>query len=218
MKKDREIYYPVFLNLSGKKCIVVGGGKVALRKVNMLLRYGIEIELISSRITAGLKDLAEKGRIKLLKRDYRDGDIEGSFMVIAATGNHRLNNEIVKEARDKKILVNVVDNPAKCDFIVPSSFSRGDISIAVSTGGKSPALARSLRLRLEKQFGDEYEKLAEIVGGLRRELAQQGIKLSGETWQEALDPERLAELLRHGRDNEASQILYNRLMEMREKN
>jgi len=217
MKSGKESisYYPVFLNVGSKKCTVAGGGRVALRKVNTLLQYGLAIEVISSRVSAGISELAEKGKISLLKRNYQAGDIDNSFMVIAATGNHHLNREIAQEAHEKKILVNVVDDPANCDFIVPSSFRRGDIIFAISTGGKSPALARRLRLRLEEEFGAEYVALADLVGEMRIEMAGKGIKLDGDAWQQVLDLDRLTDLLRSGREDEARQYLSQKILEQR---
>jgi len=200
-------YYPIFLNISGKRCVVVGGGEVALRKVKALLEHEASVEVISPDLCPGLSQLAKSRAIQVLQRSYDGGDLQGAFIAIAATDDGKTNSQVVEEARAKGVLVNVVDDSEHSDFIVPSQFRRGDITIAVSTAGKSPALAHKIRARLEKDFGAEYASLAPLIGEVRAELKRQGIKASGHSWQEAIDLDVLIELLRAGQSKKAKATL-----------
>ncbi len=205
-------YYPVFLNLRGKRCVVAGGGNVALRKVQSLLDCGADIQIIGSRVCAGLSSLAGTGKLSVNRKKYEKGDLDGAFAAIAATGDHALNRRIAMEAREKRVLVNVVDDPAACDFIVPSIMRRGDIAIAVSTGGSSPALARKLRSRLESEFGEEYAAISDLISEVRLELRDKGIKAAADKWQEAIDLDSLAGLLKKGSTAQAKALLKQKLL------
>ncbi|MCD6562107.1 MAG: bifunctional precorrin-2 dehydrogenase/sirohydrochlorin ferrochelatase [Deltaproteobacteria bacterium] len=163
-------YYPVFLALEGKNALVVGGGKVARRKVETLVEYGALVQIISMELTDGLKKLVEDGKIIHLGTKFEDHLMDGIFLVIAATDDHEFNHKISESARRKGLLINAVDQPADCDFIVPSIVKRGDLQIAISTSGKSPALAKKIRKELETQFGDEYESFLYLMGRLRKEI------------------------------------------------
>ncbi len=213
MKKGDELptYYPIFLNISGKKCVVVGGGQVALRKVRTLLEHGANVEVISPDLCPELSQLAESGEIRVLQRSYRVGDLQDAVIVIAATNDSNTNLEVVKEARRKAVLVNVVDDSESSDFIVPSYMRRGDVTIAISTGGRSPALARKIRTRLEEDFGDEYASLVLLIDEVRAEVKRQEIKVNGDAWQEALDLDLLSDLLRRGDTEKAKAILLSNL-------
>ena len=210
-KRELPTYYPIFLNISGKKCVVVGGGQVALRKVRTLLEHGASVEVISPDLCSELSQLAESGEIRVLNREYRTGDLKDALVAIAATSDSNINLEIVKEARRKAVLVNVVDDAECSDFITPSYMRRGDVTIAVSTAGRSPALARKIRIRLEKDFGNEYASLALLIDEVRTEVKQQGIKVDGDTWQRALNLDLLPDLLRKGDSQRAKAILLSNL-------
>jgi siroheme synthase-like protein len=213
MKKGDQVpaCYPIFLNISGKKCVVVGGGQVALRKVRMLLECGANVEVISPELCPELLKLAENGEIYIHNREYQAGDLKDAFVAIAATDNSDINRQVVKEARSNAVLVNVVDDPEPSDFIVPSYMRRGEITIAISTAGRSPALARKIRTRLEKDLGDEYASLAHLVGEVRAEAKRQGIKVNNDGWQEALDLDSLLVLLRRGDSEKARAVLLHNL-------
>ncbi len=213
MKKDSRIlsYYPIFLGISGKRCVVIGGGEVALRKVRALLEHEAEVKVISPDLCPELAQMAEKKIILVVQRVYDQGDLEGAFMAIAATSDGKINRKIAEEAREGEILVNVVDDPEHSDFIVPSYLRRGAITIAVATDGRSPALARKIRTRLENDFGAEYASLAIIASEVRYELKQQGIKVNGEVWQEALDLEVLVRMLKSGEGGKARATLLGNL-------
>ena len=204
-------YYPVFLDIKGKRCVVIGGGTVALRKANMLLNHGAIPEVISPNLCAELDALVADGRVKTIRREYESGDLEGAFVVVAATNDNRTNERVAGEAQERGILINVVDVPKLSNFIVPSYLRRGDLTVAVSTNGKSPALARKIRTELEKNFGREYAMLTSLVEEVRSELKDRGVVVSGEAWQRALELDTLLDLLGRGRREEARKCLLDNL-------
>ncbi len=211
MKKAKAPYYPMFLNISGKRCVVIGGGQVARRKVRALLEHGASIDIISPDLCPELIELAQRGQIRASRRQYQPGDLRQAFIAIAATDSSDVNQQVVKEARSGAVLVNAVDDPESSDFIVPSYSNRGGITVAVSTAGRSPALARKIRTRLEKELGDEYAALAHLIGEVRTEVRRQGIRATGDDWQEALDLDLLIDLLKRGNDEEAKSVLLDNL-------
>ena len=204
-------YYPIFLNIKGKLCVVVGGGEVAERKVETLVEQGAQVMVISQRITKGLGNLGRQGVIQVMLRDYCPGDLSGALVAIAATDDARVNRQIAEDGVRWGVLVNVVDDPEASDFIVPSQFCRGDVVIAISTGGHSPALAKKIRTEMESHIGPEYDSLVQLLSQLRAELKQSGSNPAGDAWQEALDLEALLPLLRAGRVEEARKILLDNL-------
>lgn len=205
-------YYPMFLKIRGKKCVVVGGGQVALRKVRVLLEHGASVEVISPDPCPELNKLAESGEVKVLRRHYQAGDLQGALIAIATTDNSDINQQVAKEAKGKAVLVNVADDPENSDFIVPSYMRRGDMTIAVSTTGRSPALARKIRTRLEKELGDEYASLVRLIGEVRAEVKRQGIKVSGDDWQEAIDLDSMLGLLKRGDEKKAKAVLLDKVL------
>ena len=167
-------YYPLFLDISGRRCVVIGGGNVAERKIERLLACGAQVEVVGKVLTPALAALKANGRIVHHATDYEKAVIHGAFLVIGATDNEEVNGQISGDARALDILVNIVDEPARCDFILPSVVERGALTIAVSTGGKSPALAKKLRMELDALYGPEYAILLEIMGKLREKLIAEG--------------------------------------------
>jgi precorrin-2 dehydrogenase/sirohydrochlorin ferrochelatase len=167
-------YYPLCLDISGKRCVVVGSGNVAERKVERLLSCGARVEVVGKALTPVLAAWKGEGRIVHREADYEDSCLSGASLVIGATDDETVNERIAKDARTRGIPVNIVDNPARCDFILPSVVERGDLLIAVSTGGKSPALAMKLREELEEAYGPEYVVLLEILGELREKVIASG--------------------------------------------
>jgi precorrin-2 dehydrogenase / sirohydrochlorin ferrochelatase len=204
-------YYPVFLRIHKNKCLVVGGGRVALRKVRMLLDCGGEIKVVSSTFHSNLLRLADQKAIRLIRRDYKPGDLAGAAIVIAATDQQEINRRVAEEAKRAGALVNVVDDPEPSSFILPSCFRKGDLTLAVSTGGKSPALARKIRTELQKNFGKEYATLLLLIGEVRSSLMRRGIRINAGRWQKALNLEPLLRLLRVGKSKKARQILVDKL-------
>ncbi len=167
-------YYPVFFDLRGKVCLVVGGGAVAERKVLRLLDCEAKVLVVSKALSPELQTLREEGRIRCLEAPYGASCLDGIFLVVCATDERETNAQVMRDCRSRGIPVNVVDDPELCDFILPSIVEQGGLTIAVSTGGKSPALARRLREELERQYGPEYGELLEIMGELRKRIVGKG--------------------------------------------
>ena len=165
-------YYPVYLNIRNQICLVVGAGAVGTRKVHTLLNCGAAVAVVSLDISEPIAALAEQNRIILRQRTYRSSDLEGIFLVIGATDNRDLNRTIHDDAQKLGKLCNIADQPELCNFILPSVIDRGDLIIAVSTSGKSPALAKKLRKQLEAQFGPEYAELLKLMGAVRKLLLE----------------------------------------------
>jgi precorrin-2 dehydrogenase/sirohydrochlorin ferrochelatase len=205
-------YYPAFMNIAGKRCVVCGGGEVALRKVQGLLDCGASVEVISPLFCEELTDMAKANKIRTHTREYREGDLQGAYIAIAATDDRETNARIAGDAHRDGCIVNAVDDPGVSDFIVPSCLKRGDIVIAVSTSGKSPALARKLRTSLEKQFGPEYADLVKIVSEARTEIREQKLRVSDRVWQESLDLEPLVNLINEGKPAEARDLIIENLV------
>ncbi len=149
--------YPMMVDLRGKRCLVVGGGTVAERKVALLLECGADVEVVSPATTARLGALAASGAMRVRRRPVRPSDLSDAFLVVVATNDPQVNREVAERVRTTGGLVNVADDPEACSFLVPSVLRRGDLTIAISTGGGSPALAKKLRQRLEQTIGPEYE-------------------------------------------------------------
>ncbi len=166
--------YPMMANLQGRDVLVVGGGGVATRKVKTLAGTGADIRVVSPAITEELQALADAGKITVIRRDFSESDLEGAAIVFAATDDPDLNARVSRQARTRNIPVNDIIHPELCSFFVPSHVRRGDLILAISTSGKSPALARWLRERLEEEFGLEYQRLADWMGTLRGYLLRHG--------------------------------------------
>ena len=162
-------YFPAFLDLRARRCLVVGGGPIAERKVHGLLECGARVIVVSPVLVAGLAQLAAIGRIEHRPRVFRKIDARRCVLVIAATGVGSVDDAVAVAARRHGALVNAVDRPAHCDFIYGAVLRRGELQIAVSTGGRAPALAREIRRRQEPVVGDDYAALVEAVGRKRRE-------------------------------------------------
>lgn len=152
----------------------MGGGDVAERKVMRLLDSGARVDVISRSLTPSLSALKSEGKITHIDSDYEESSLDGAFLVIGATDEEKVNAKISRDATAKGCLVNIVDNPAQCTVILPSLFQRGDLSIAISTGGTSPALAKKLREDMEHLFGPEYEILLSIMAKLREKIMRKG--------------------------------------------
>lgn len=160
-------YYPIYLNIDGRPCTVIGGGEVGERKVFRLLECGAQVTVISKTMTSPLEKLRVEGRIICIESAYEARQIDGAFLVIGATDDEAVNDRIYKDCRQKGIMVNIADDPARCDFILPALCERGDLSITISTAGKSPALAKQISRELAVIYGEEYTVLVSIMGRLR---------------------------------------------------
>ncbi len=167
-------YLPIFVDIRQRRCLVVGGGEVGERKVLSLLDRDAEVDLVSREVTPVLTGLIEAGRVGYLGPDYETAHLDGAALVFAATDDTALNGRVSREAQERGIWVNAADQPEFCTFIVPASIRRGDLTIAVSTSGRSPAMAASIRARLEKEFGPEYADFLRLMGLVRSRVLAAG--------------------------------------------
>ncbi|RJQ84511.1 MAG: bifunctional precorrin-2 dehydrogenase/sirohydrochlorin ferrochelatase [Desulfobacteraceae bacterium] len=165
-------FYPICLDIKNRPCLVVGGGQVGTRKVKTLLTCGARVTVVSPEVTPELSKLAARGRIGLKRRAYRSTDQEGVFLTIGATDDATLNHLIHRDAEQAGRLCNIADQPHLCNFVLPSVIQQGDLMIAISTSGKSPAFAKYLRRQMQTQFGPEYGILLDLMGTVRRRLLQ----------------------------------------------
>jgi len=176
--------FPMFLKLEGRRCLVVGAGRIGEPKIRSLLDCGADIRVIALEASEGVHQLARERKIRLELRGFAPDDLEGSFLVVVATSSCSLNESIYREAHGRGILCNVVDDPPRCDFFYPAIVRRGALQIAVSTSGHSPSLAQKIRQQLERQFGEGYAQWVEELGETRRQILDSD-----------LDPHQKKELL-----------------------
>jgi len=167
-------YYPIGLDILDRRCLVVGGGEVGQRKAQRLLECGARVTVVGKQLTPVLKRLVRAGRVSHVAADYGEAHLDGAFLVIGATDDRAVNDRIFRDARRRGVLANIVDDPERCDFILPALCRQGDLVITVATGGRSPALARKLRQELEERYGPEYGVLLGIMGELRGRIIGRG--------------------------------------------
>jgi len=176
IQDENVVLYPIFLDLSGRRCVVVGGGEVASRKARKLLQARARVVVISPEIKAELESVA----VEIHRRPYKEGDLDDAYLAFAATDSREVNAAVAREAKERGIPVNVAERPSEGDFALPSVLRRGGLQVAVSTGGASPALARRIKDELEESFGPEWASLVEELRAARR---------NGEEADERLDKE-----------------------------
>jgi siroheme synthase-like protein len=179
-------YFPIFLEMTRRRCLVIGGGAVAERKVASLLEAGAAVAVVSPEASDNILHWAKEKSLEYMARSYQPGDLTEFELVFVATDDRAVSAQVFKEGRTLGVWVNAADDPAHCDFILPSVLRRGDLTVAVSTGGTSPALARTIREELEFYFTDEYALLANLAAEVRDELRARGIDAPFETWRRAL--------------------------------
>ena len=167
-------YYPIGLDISGRRCLVIGGGEVGERKVERLLECGARVSVVGRDLTPALAGFRKKGAIDHIPGDYVQKHLKGAFLVIGATDDRSVNERIFRDARKMGVLANIVDDPERCDFILPALCRQGDLVLTVATEGKSPALAKKLRQDLEERYGPEYEVLLKIMGEIRGKVIDRG--------------------------------------------
>jgi siroheme synthase-like protein len=173
------MYYPIYLNLKNRRLVVVGGGSVAERKVVSLLDSGASVVVVSPRVTKRLAALAASGSIQWVRRAYAPGDCRGAFAIFSAAGDPAVGKAVFAEGGERGALVNTADEPGLCDFIMPAVVRRGDLTIAISTAGASPALAAGLRRRLSRLFGAEYAGLLSLLSRVRPEIRRRVRSVAG---------------------------------------
>jgi precorrin-2 dehydrogenase len=203
-------YYPIFLEMKDRRCVVVGGGAVAERKVEGLVAVGANVTVISPVITDGLRYLLTQGAIRHVAREYQASDRAGYDLVFVATDNSEINAAVFSEARSLRIWVNSADDPDHCDFILPAVIRRGDLTVAVSTGGASPAVTRAIREELDEYFTADYARFIQIAGEVRRELREKSVSPPASAWNRALQGD-FRRLIKEGRPVQAKELLLETL-------
>ncbi|HWO43700.1 MAG TPA: bifunctional precorrin-2 dehydrogenase/sirohydrochlorin ferrochelatase [Candidatus Eisenbacteria bacterium] len=191
-------YYPIFLELQNRRCVVIGGGPPAEGKVAGLLAAGASVTVVTPEVTAELARRAQNGEITHNAKRYETGDLAGFEVVFAATDDEAVNSAVTHEARQRGVWINVADSPLRSDFILPSVLRRGGVTIAISTGGKSPALARMIREDVESHLPENLGLLLEVASQVREELRQRGLAVGYDLWREALRGEVRAQVERAG--------------------
>ncbi len=176
-------YYPAFIDVRDRDCVVIGGGDLGEEKVVKLLECDASVVVISPEVTEKVRGLADRGVVEWIEREYRYGDLERAFIAIANTGDAETDRRIYKEAEERNVILNVVDVTHLCTFIAPSVARRGEVTVATSTGGASPALARTFREKLESSRILEYADLAPILSDARAELRRRGLRVPADHWQ-----------------------------------
>ena len=204
-------YYPVYLNLAGKRCVILGGGAIAQGKLAALRDAGASITVISPQSTDGIKRAAQRGHVTLLQREYQPGDLEGAFIAVAATNVWHVNRQIYEEAEERGVLLNVVDDPDQCTFIAPSIVRRDPITLAISTGGASPALARKMRETLSEDKVLQWADLADVLAQARRVIKEKRTVIDPTRWQ-CVITEDLLEMARNGQEAEAVKTVLGQLL------
>ena len=204
-------YYPVFINTKGRRCVVIGGGNVGEEKVKRLLECEADVVVISSQVKDGVRELVTGGKATWIRRQYRPGDLEEAFIAIASTDDNSVNRQIALEAEQRNVLPNVVDVTPLGTFIAPSVARRGEVTIASSTGGASPALARTFREKLATSRILEYADLAPLLSEARSELKRRKITVHPDHWQACIT-EELLNMVQAGKNEEASKILMSQLL------
>lgn len=203
-------HYPVYLNLTGKKCLVFGGGPIAEDKIAKLQSTGAQVTIVSPTVTPNLQAWAHRGDFQWQPREYQAGDMEGAFLSIAATNDRQVNHEIFQEAERLGVLINVVDDPEQCTFIAPAVVRRGQVTLAISTGGASPALARKLREALTEDAVLEWADLARVLSLARKVVKKRGLTVDPQRWQCCITTE-LLQLAQSGHEDQALSSLLSRL-------
>ena len=163
----RYPYYPIYIDIENRDVVIIGGGNVCARKAETMMKYGARVTIVSPEFTDEIEGWAREGCLTLKRKHYEEADLEGANIVIASTDDQSVNEQIAADCRRRRIPVNVVDVTPLCEFIVPAIIESGSVQIAVSTGGKSPALARTLKEDLQRMVGPEYAEVNDVLGTLR---------------------------------------------------
>jgi precorrin-2 dehydrogenase/sirohydrochlorin ferrochelatase len=209
--------YPVFLELAGRTALVIGEEAVRAGKVEGLLEAGCDRILVVATGPAARLDAweASEARVRVRRRGFEPEDLDGAFLVVASSGDEAERATIAREARRRGVLVNVMDDVPNCDWAAPSVVRRGDLVLAISTGGRSPALAKRLRVELDERFGPEWDEVVAALGAVREDVngSIPSLRERSRRWTRALDLEEAAALVRDGRRDELERRLRRRLSE-----
>ena len=198
-------FFPMLVRLTGRKCLVVGGGEIAAEKIAGLLIHGAQVEVVSPRVVGRIQKLVSQGKIVWRRRKFSSRDLDGAFLAVAATNSSIVNQTVFRACNARDVLCNAVDDPVHCDFFYPAVVRRGPLQIAISTSGQSPALAARLRRELEMQFGPEWSDWVEHVGKLRREILEKRMSAKARRRRllEMASPDEFQEFMRRGSLNKS---------------
>jgi siroheme synthase-like protein len=198
--------YPANLIVAGRRCVVVGAGRIAARKIEALLAAGADVRVIAPEIGSEVRAWADKGDLEVVERAFAPADVDGAWLVTSATGDPDVDHAVFLAGEERRVWVNAADDPANCSFTLMSVVRRGDIVVTVGTGGRSPALAAWLKTRFEDELGPEYETLLDLLSEAREELRATGRSSEEVDWRHAIDSGML-ESIRAGRVEEAKETL-----------
>jgi precorrin-2 dehydrogenase/sirohydrochlorin ferrochelatase len=204
--------YPIVLRLAGRRCVVVGGGTVATRKVGVLVRSGAEVVVVAPEIAPEIESFVASGGVRVERRPFQASDLDGALLAFAATNSRSVNQAVAAAADERGVLTNVSDDPSASDFTNPGLVRRRDITLAVSTGGRSPAFARFLREQLQDWLTDARCALLEVVTEVRRDMRSAGKSLDAERWRQAIDDEQVVRSIEAGDREGARRRIFESLM------
>ena len=198
--------YPVNLLVTGRRCVVVGAGRIAARKIDSLVQAGAEVVVVAPEVGAEVRAWAGEGRVQLVERRFEPSDVDGAWLVVTATDDPEVNRAAFEAGEARRIFVNSADDPANCSFTLMSVVRRGDIVVSIGTNGRSPALAAYLKEHVRDEMGPEYETLLDLLSEAREEIRSTGRSSEDSDWRAAIDS-GILELIREGRESEARELL-----------
>jgi len=198
--------YPVNLLVAGRRCVVVGAGRIAARKIQSLLEAGAEVTVVAPEAGHEVREWADSGRLTLVERGFEPDDVADAWLVVTATDDPAVNQAAFLAGEARRIFVNSADDPVNCSFTLMSVVRRGDIVVSIGTNGRSPALATFLKDHVRDEMGPEYETLLELLSEAREEIRSSGRSSEDSDWRAAIDS-GILELIREGRDSEARELL-----------
>ncbi len=201
-------YYPIYLDIEGRNVLIIGGGSVCTRKAETMMNYGAKVTVVSPKFTDEIEQWAREGRLQVRRKLYESSDLDGANIVIASTDHQSVNEQIAADCRARRIPVNVVDVTHLCEFIVPAIIDKNGIQIAISTGGKSPALGRTLKEDLQRSIGPEYSEVNDLLGSLRTSAkAVLPTDVDRKRFFDGIIARGVLDLLREGRAHEAYETI-----------
>ena len=205
-RRPSLVGYPVNLLVTDRRCVVVGAGRIAARKIESLLEAGADVTVVAPDVGETVRAWAGEGRIRLVERPFTDADVDDAWLVITATDDPAVNRAVFEAGEARRIFVNSADDPANCSFTLMSVVRRGDIVVTIGTNGRSPALATFLKDHVRDEMGPEYETLLELLSEAREEMRSAGRSSEDADWRAAID-NGILELIREGRESEAREQL-----------